>query len=441
MATSTPSPTDIFSLLKNSAQTVPFVNLLQQPVNVLLGVDDIANTALQDLGILTIFDLATSVAFDSAVKVVSAASDPKSALYRYGKPPADLVRASHVAGKPLQDLQNEPIILLASIPEASAPTIGTALDAKSVRDLAFYPPYVAALKILKFLYFPQTEIGYDSERPDDLVPKSGEYPIEKVQYSTLHMGEIQHQANLTDVSGPNFTPPDLSSLASVQQTGFMTVAKGALLTFTQSWFAQAITLGHLLHSCTLAPGESTRIAVIDWSRKERGNQVESIAQQDDLVNDRYVDPRQNLPDGISNLQCALSDHTRAIAEVTKGVATEAQTGFSSTNTSAKTQSSGTSTSGDISGGLIGSIFGGPSFTEGSTSSDSASTGHSDAFSTTFGSREVATQSMQNINDRTHQHAHDSRNQRASVVKEVSQSEHENVSTRGTLTFEILENRN
>jgi hypothetical protein len=38
--------------------------------------------------------------------------------------------------------------------------------------------------------------------------------------------------------------------------------------------------------------------------------------------------------------------------------------------------------------------------------------------------------MQNINDRTHQYAHDSRNRRASVVKEVSQSEHENVSTRG-----------
>lgn len=37
--------------------------------------------------------------------------------------------------------------------------------------------------------------------------------------------------------------------------------------------------------------------------------------------------------------------------------------------------------------------------------------------------------MQNVNDRTHQHAHSSRSRRASVVKEVSQSEHEGVSTR------------
>jgi hypothetical protein len=36
---------------------------------------------------------------------------------------------------------------------------------------------------------------------------------------------------------------------------------------------------------------------------------------------------------------------------------------------------------------------------------------------------------QNINDRTHQHAHSSRSRRASVVKEVAQSEHENISTR------------
>jgi hypothetical protein len=119
-----------------------------------------------------------------------------------------------------------------------------------------------------------------------------------------------------------------------------------------------------------------------------------------------------------------------VAEVAHGVASEAQSGFSSNNTSATTHSSGTSTSGDVSGGLLGSIFGGPSFTEGSTSSGSTSTGHSDAFSSTFGNREVSSQTMQKINDRTHQYAHDSRNRRASVVKEVSQSEHENVSTRG-----------
>jgi hypothetical protein len=289
MAQATTTIADIFALLKNSAQTVPLVDILQQPVATLLGVGDLANSTLTDLGILTIFDLATSVIFDSAIKVVNAASDPKSPLFRYGKPPADLVRLSRTGGKALQDLHNEPIVVLSGIPEASAATTATALGTQSVRDLAFYPPYVAALKILRLLYFPQTTPGYDPEYPDDLVPRSGEYPIEKVQYSTLHMGEIKNPDGtpLIDVSGAGFTPVDLSALVNVQQTGFKAVATGALLTFTQSWFAQAITLGHLLHSATLAPGESTRVAVIDWSRKERGNQLESIAEQDDLVNDRY----------------------------------------------------------------------------------------------------------------------------------------------------------
>src|SRR5262249_4023455 len=123
-----------------------------------------------------------------------------------------------------------------------------------------------------------------------------------------------------------------------------------------------------------------------------------------------------------------SDHTRAIAEVTKGVATEAQQGFSESNTSASTSNSATSTSGDISRGVLGALLCGPSFTEGSSNSQSNSTAKSDAYSSTFGNRQVSTQTMQNINDRTHQYAHDSRNRRASVVREVSQSEHESIST-------------
>ncbi len=43
---------------------------------------------------------------------------------------------------------------------------------------------------------------------------------------------------------------------------------------------------------------------------------------------------------------------------------------------------------------------------------------------------------QNIRDRTHQHAHSSRSRRASVVKEVAQSEHENISTRVIATITI-----
>ena len=49
--------------------------------------------------------------------------------------------------------------------------------------------------------------------------------------------------------------------------------------------------------------------------------------------------------------------------------------------------------------------------------------------------------MQNVNDRTHQHAHSSRSRRASVVKEVSQTEHEGVSTRVLANYNHMHSLN
>ena len=83
-----------------------------------------------------------------------------------------------------------------------------------------------------------------------------------------------------------FTLSDLCVHEAAQRIGFKTFAIGALPSFYQSWFAPSINLGHLLHSTTLDSGESTRVAVVDWSRKEQGNQDEGITEEDDLVNDR-----------------------------------------------------------------------------------------------------------------------------------------------------------
>jgi TusE/DsrC/DsvC family sulfur relay protein len=63
-----------------------------------------------------------------------------------------------------------------------------------------------------------------------------------------------------------------------------------------------VTLGQLLHSTSLAPGESTRVAVIDWTRASRAGETEQITEVDDLTNDQ--------------------SHNRSISEVTKAVATE-----------------------------------------------------------------------------------------------------------------------
>jgi len=395
-------------LIRTEYRNLPLRELLSQSPIVLLGVSPKAVDVLKELEINTVFDLATSGVFDAATKLLNAATDYNSAFTQYGSPTADLIREAQAAGKKVNELQFAPISLLQSIPLDLVPTVEEVFVVETVRDLALYPPYRAASQLLNTLYFPENVPTYDPERPADLLPKTGEYPTERVQYTTLLMDQIHSEdEKITDIASKDFKPIDIGALAA-GDAGFKKIAFGALLTMNQSWYAQGVTLGQLLHSTALAPGESTRIAVVDWSRKSRAGETEVISEIDDLAND--------------------TSHNRSISEVTQAVANEAQSGFSESNTNSTSKAKGSSSAEELSAPL-GGLFGGPSASFGQTSSSASTTSHADSYSTSYGHRDIGSTMMQNVNDRTHQHAHSSRSRRASVVKEVSQSEHEGVSTR------------
>lgn len=397
------------SLIRTEFRNLSLRDVLNQSPKILLGVTAAAETALGGLSIKTVFDLATSGVFDDACRIVAAGSDVHDPNYQHGSPTSDLVKPAMAAGHAIGELQFLSIDALARIPSASVAAIKQALDVDTVRDLALYPGFHAALKILTVVYFPENEAAFDPESPPDLMPKTGEYPTERVQYTTLVLDEIPLEPGvaLMDLDAKTFKPVDLALLARMD-AGFKRVAYGALLTFNQSWFAQGVTLGQLLHSTSLAPGESTRIAVVDWTRKSRAGETEVIDETDALSQD--------------------TSQNRAISEVTSAVANEAQGGFSKTNTNSKSSQSGSSSAEELSAPL-GGLFGGPSGSAGQTSSDASSSSEADSYSSSFGHRDLGSSMMQNVNDTTHQQAHDSRSRRASVVKEVSQTEHEGVSTR------------
>jgi hypothetical protein len=176
------------------------------------------------------------------------------------------------------------------------------------------------------------------------------------------------------------------------------MATGALLTFCQSWFAQGLTLGQLLHSTSLAPGESTRIAMIDWSRRTRAAVTESIDEREQLAN--------------------TMTHSRALSEVTSATAQEFQSGQSTTSATSTTKQSGGGFGLDL--GILG---GGGSASKSTTETDVMTAASS------FGERDLAASYAQDINDRSQQNASSVRNRRASIVSEVSQEEHEQISTR------------
>lgn len=381
-------------LVTSSVNLSP-LEVLHAPPDALLGVSAEARASLEALGIHTVFDLASSRLFANAATLTEAGTDPRTVLARYGLAPADMVDALP-AGISIDQLRFQGIEILEGIGPANAADISAALVVTTVRDLALWPPYRAAREILEAVFFPDAVPGADPEAPADLLPKSGEYPTERVFYTTLVFDgdgadpaelaalEQAGPVELGPVAGPNF--------------GFERPGIGALLTMAQSWYAQGVALGQLLHSVALAPGESTRIAMLDWSRRTSGRQAEDVTETEALSN--------------------VTEHSRALSEVTSAVAQEAQSGFSEAHAaSVSTQQGGGS------GFSLGPI------TLGGSSGRAVSRSDAMSFSSSSGRRDLSAAMTQNVVDRTQQHANAARNRRATVVREVSQEEHETVSTR------------
>ena len=363
---------------------------LRAPANVLLGIGEPARTALAGLGIETIFDLATSPLFGLARQVGLAA---------LGRGPAALSRFEAVPGGAsgddgptnLRDFVGAPLTAIRSLSAADAATLSAALQVETVGDLGRWPPFVAALMVLEAAGGGEP---VEDEAGAELQPKFGEFPTERRYYSTLVIDHVKADGAVDlAAAGPVDISPALDA-----DFGFSAPAVGARLTFEQSWYAHGVTLGNLLHSVALAPGESTRLAVVDWSRQTSASATEAISESEALT--------------------SQTTHNRAVSEVQQAVATEVQSGFSHAESTATTEEYG--------GG--GGFSLGP-LTLGGSASTATTTTSADSYSTSVGSRDLAASMSQKVMDATQQASSSIRNRRASIVKEISETEHESVSTR------------
>ena len=384
---------------------------LRASPSVLLGVSAVAAAALRLIEVETVFDLATSRLFANASRLLKAGQDARDAFYRFGAPPKDIVRSA-AEGRAVDELRFESIAILEGLDDANAATLAKSLDVQTVRDLALWPPYLAAQRILDEAYFPEKDADFDREAPADLLPKSGEYPTERVFYHTLVLDQVGVQA---DQPLEQADPIDIAPTLD-QSFGFKHLGIGALITMSQSWYAQGVALGQLLHSTALAPGESTRLAVMDWSRRTKAGVTEVISEREQLDNETM--------------------HSRSLSEVTKAVANEAQEGFSSTSATSTAHQKGKSVGGatinaDPINALTGGLFGDDPgvTTKGSSESESTVTSSGMTFTSSSGNRSLEASMTQKVMDRTQQHANSVRNRRASIIREVSQEEHQSVSTR------------
>lgn len=182
------------------------------------------------------------------------------------------------------------------------------------------------------------------------------------------------------------------------------IAHGHLLHFKQEWVADGYSMGNLLYSLPLAPGQKKQIAIVDWERREESARTEAIVETE-------------------NLNAAIS-RDRDINDVVRGTVNESVRGGSSASTS--------SFGGGL--GIAGGLFGGAGFLGGLLGIGG---GTSSAGSTAFqdSSRSTSASALNQLRDRTVQSASSVRSQRSTVVQTMRQGE------RVTATTESLANYN
>jgi hypothetical protein len=381
--------------LRSSATTMAPDEVLRARPGLLIGFTPAAEASLAAIEINTMFDLAAARLFAGANMLLALERDPTAVESRLNVVASDV--AEMPPGIPARELASQPIAILRGIGDNGGAALAQALDVVTVRDLALWPPYHAAKSILNAAFFPEQDAGIDGRDgiPADLLPKSGVYPTERIFFKKLVIDALPEPG---DAAQPIEEAPPIDLVQGLAAAaGFGRLATGALLTFSQSWFSECVTLGQLLHSTSLAPGESTHIAAINWSSRTRAAASEDISESELLSNTMI--------------------HSRAISEVTSATAREFQRGGSISHA--------TSTTGEAGGGF--GLDWGPLAIGGSGATSTITT---DAYSisSSFGSRDLAANYAQDINDRSQQNASSVRNRRASVVREGFPTQDEAIKT-------------
>jgi hypothetical protein len=175
----------------------------------------------------------------------------------------------------------------------------------------------------------------------------------------------------------------------------VTVAHGHLLQYKSEWIADGYSLGDLLYSLPLAPGQKKQIVVFDWERRESASNSQSIDYEESLFNSLSRD--------------------RDILEIAKGTIEENVSGRSSATVKA--------VAGGI-GGVVGSavfgVAGGYSNARSSASQNSL--------------RQVSSSDQQKLSDRIVQSANAVRSMRSTVIQTVAQGERFEVSSESVANY-------
>ncbi|MFP3976630.1 hypothetical protein [Marinobacter sp. KMM 10035] len=200
--------------------------------------------------------------------------------------------------------------------------------------------------------------------------------------------------------GPVAVPPQTASPSDFLKPATSSTAQGGMLgygvltTYRQDWKKLGVCLGRLISTICLAPGEVTRLAIIDWQRKSAGTSHEAIDQTDTAEE--------------------FSDQSRQIDEIKAGTASRIQEANSN-----NTQIGSNTT---VSAGVSN-----PTWNAGLKSSLNVSHGVQASYASA--TSDLNASGSNRVDQITRELTQTQRSKRATIVKEVTQSEAERLSTR------------
>lgn len=138
--------TDTIQYLRNP--TLPLDKALQADVRELIGMTDSAAQALEDaMQIHTIGDLAMSTYFDFAYHVVNSIEDPNHKFVKIGLPQDRLTNSWRKKGA--AEVANANLDAIEGLGKKRFELLVEALGVTTVREMAYWPPYLHARQILE----------------------------------------------------------------------------------------------------------------------------------------------------------------------------------------------------------------------------------------------------------------------------------------------------
>ncbi len=173
-----------------------------------------------------------------------------------------------------------------------------------------------------------------------------------------------------------------------------TIAHGHILTYKQQWVADGYSMGNLLYSLPLAPGQKKQIAIVDWERRESAARSEILSESEALTAD-------------------LS-RERDVNDIVNAVLTETLEGSSESFNFGMGGGHGSS------GGFGGALMGVLSF--GATDAIAGSLGFGSSSASLSASRDLSSSALQSLRDWTRQSSSFVRARRSTTVETVSQGE-------------------